>query len=146
MTKPLLTLILVLSGLLALTGWQAKVQYSKASALRTEITTISQARDDAVKALNQAVEREKSDRQLLVARQAQIASQARKLKDVQNRLSAALERNKAWSDADVPPDIIGGLAGPSGALPDGLPVGTEGQDCEGTPSSCPVTGVPSTVP
>lgn len=111
-----------------------------------EIQDVRAERDMAVEARNRAVERMKLDGEVLVARQAQIASQARKLKDVQNRLSAALERNKAWSDADVPPDIIGGLAGPSGALPDGLPVGTEGQDCEGTPSSCPVTGVPSTVP
>lgn len=112
MTKPLLTLILVLSVLLALTGWQAKVQYAKASALRTEITTISQARDNAVKALDRATEREKQDRLLLVARQAKIASQARELAGTVHDLTEALQRNKPWSDTHVPDDVQKALRGP----------------------------------
>jgi len=99
-----------------------------------------------VEAQNRAIERSKADAYTLVARDRNIAVQRRILTRTQKSLSKALERNKAWSDTDVPPDIIGGLAGPSGALPDGLSVPAEGQDCQGTPSSCPLTGVPSTVP
>lgn len=56
-------------------------------------------------AVNRAVEREKQDRKVLVARQAEIASQALKLKKAEQALSEALAANPAWSDALVPTNI-----------------------------------------
>jgi uncharacterized protein HemX len=56
-------------------------------------------------AVDRAVEREKRDRKVLVARQAEIASQALKLKKTERALSDALSANPAWADAPVPANI-----------------------------------------
>ena len=64
--------------------------------------------------LEQAAKQRKLDAQVLVARQAEIASEGRKLAQARQALSAALQRNKGWSGADVPTDVIEALAGGSG--------------------------------
>lgn len=64
-------------------------------------------------AAEQAQRRAKADRKVLVARQAEIASQARKTAQAQQALSEALQRNKSWSDTDVPTDVQKALQGRS---------------------------------
>lgn len=68
-------------------------------------------------------EQRKIDSAVLVARQAEIASQRRKLAAAQAGLETALQANKTWSDTDVPPDVqkalvrrSGGPAGASGGV------------------------------
>jgi len=100
LTAMLVAAVLALSGL----GYGL---YHKNSVLSTENKTLTAA-------VERAVEREKQDRKVLVARQAQIASQARKLAQAQRSLSEALQANKSWSDTDVPPDVQNALGGPSG--------------------------------
>lgn len=110
MTKYLIAALLAVSGLL---GWGLYYQIQQNAVLVVE-------RDGATEALERAVERQKQDRQVLVAREAKIASQARKLAQAQQSLSEALQRNKDWSDTDVPDDVQKALGGPSGGPPAGL--------------------------
>lgn len=63
-------------------------------------------------ALERAAEASKRDRQVLVARQAEIASTARKLAQSQRSLSEALQRNNSWSDTHVPDEVQRALGGP----------------------------------
>lgn len=65
-----------------------------------------------------AQEQANLDRKVLVIRQAQIASQARKLTQAQYALVEALQRNKSWSDTDVPIEVQKLLSGPSDGLPE----------------------------
>ena len=73
-----------------------------------------------LEAQNRAIQREQADRKVLVARQVKIASQARKLAQANTALSEALQRNKSWSDTDVPDEVHKALAGPSGGPSTGL--------------------------
>lgn len=108
MTKLLFTLVLALSAMCLALGWAVDHQYSQAKALRAENQTLTEA-------ANRAQEAAKRDRRISVARQAKIASQARKLAQAQEALSEALQRNKAWSDTDVPDEVQKALTGRSGA-------------------------------
>lgn len=81
-------------------------QYERNKALGAQNKTLTEA-------VERAAEREKQDRKVLVARQAEIASQARKLKQANAALSGALEANKSWSDTDVPSDVQKALQGRS---------------------------------
>lgn len=102
----------VIAGLLTLCGylyWQNQ-----------SIAHLEAANAALVQALDRAQEREKRDRKVMVARQAEIASQARKLAQAKQTLSEALQQNKPWSDTDVPPDVQKALGGASGPVPDGL--------------------------
>lgn len=110
---------------LALIGWSVLLAlfltlgylvYSGAS----EKAVLQTTNKALVEAADRAAEREKADRALLVSRQAEIASQARKLAHTQQALSEALQRNKAWSDTDVPLDVQKALGGAGSGLPDGL--------------------------
>jgi uncharacterized protein HemX len=105
-TAILVSLVLALGGT-AYGLWQRQV------ALAAQNKTLTEAAE-------RAVEREKQDRKVLVARQAEIASQARKLTQAQRSLSEALQRNKPWSDTDVPPDVQKALSGPSDGLSERL--------------------------
>lgn len=107
MNRVYLTVIAVLIALLALLGWQLDVAKADKAALTEQNKTLMEAH-------NRAVEREKLDRKVLVARQAKIASQALKLSEAQQALSEALQRNKEWNDADVPDEVQKALGGPSG--------------------------------
>ena len=106
MTKVYLTLIGILIAALLGLGWFGKTQYDSARDLRTANKTL-------VDAAEQAQRRAKADRKVLVARQAEIASQRRKLAEAQQALSEALQRNKSWSDTDVPTDVQKALQGRS---------------------------------
>ena len=113
----------VLAGLLALSGLLGYLVYSGGQ----EIAELKQTQDSLKEAnnrLSEAAERAqarlKYDRQVLVARQAKIAAQARKLAEQEMALQNALESNKTWSDTDVPPEVQSALSGPSGSAPDGL--------------------------
>jgi uncharacterized protein HemX len=110
MTKYLIAALLALSGLL---GWGLYYQIQQNAVLVVE-------RDGATEALERAVERQKLDRQVLVAREAKIASKQRELARAQEALQNALQANKSWSDTDVPDDVQKALGGPSGGLPAGL--------------------------
>jgi hypothetical protein len=57
------------------------------------------------------------DRKVLVARQAKIAAQSRILTQAQQGVVEALQRNKTWSDTDVPTDVQNALGGHSGGTP-----------------------------
>lgn len=105
MNRVYLTVIAVLFALLALLGWQFDSAKLEKAALAEQNKTLTEAQ-------NRAVEREKLDRKVLVARQAKIASQARKIAQAQEALSEALQRNKDWSDTDVPDEVQKALAGP----------------------------------
>ena len=113
MNKAMLSVIAVL---LALSGLLGYFVYSGGQ----EIAELKQANNRLTEAAERAQARLKYDRQVLVARQAKIASQTRKLAESEQRLSEALESNKPWSDTDVPPDVQRALGGPSGAVPDSL--------------------------
>lgn len=98
MNKVWITVATVLLALLGLVGWRLDSVISQNAALRAE-------RDTLVEAQKQAVERQKRDRKVLVARQAEIASQARKLAQAQEALSEALTKNKVWANEPVPNEV-----------------------------------------
>ena len=106
----------VLAGLLALSSLLGYLVYSGGQ----EIAELKQTNKSLVQASERAAERFKYDRKVLVARQAKIASQTRKLAESETALQNALRSNKTWSDTDVPPDVQRALGGPSGAVPDSL--------------------------
>jgi len=94
-------------------GWVAKSQYDGARYLRIENKALKEAAD-------RALVREKRDRQVIAANQNKIALQARRWAETQQALTEALQRNKAWSDTDVPDDVQKALRGPAGGPADGL--------------------------
>jgi uncharacterized protein HemX len=106
LTAMLVAVVLGLSGL----GYGL---YHKNSVLSTENQRLTEAS-------KRAVERELEYRRILGTRQKEIASQARKLAQANAALSEALQRNKSWSDTDVPPDVQKALSGPPDGLADGL--------------------------
>lgn len=79
-----------------------------------ERATVEVQLEQANTGLEQAATQRKLDMKVLVARQAQIASQARKLVAVNVALSEALQRNKSWSEATVPTEVIEAVTGRSG--------------------------------
>lgn len=107
MTKVYLTIMGILIAALLGLGWFGKTQYDSAHELRTENKTL-------VDAAEQAQRRAKADRKVLVARQAEIASKQRELAEAQQALQNSLQRNKSWSDTDVPLDVQKALSGRSG--------------------------------
>jgi Tfp pilus assembly protein PilV len=106
------TIITAVVVVLALTGlgYLYTRGVERETALRTQL-------EYATAAQNQAYKRSESDRKVLIARQAVIAAQARKLAAQTRDLNAALQRNKSWSDTDVPPDVQKSLAEASDGLP-----------------------------
>ena len=85
-----------------------------------EIAELKQSNKSLTVAAERAASRAKLDLKVLVARQTKITAQARKLAQAQEALSEALQRNKAWSDTDVPDDVQKALDGRSSPAPDGL--------------------------
>ena len=75
-----------------------------------------QRAEQAHEAMNEAQQRSKRVVDMLVARERKIASQARKSAQAQAAVSEALQRNKSWSDTDVPPDVQQALTGPFNGL------------------------------
>ena len=104
MFKYLIAILIILVGFLS-GGLYYSVRTN--GALRAE-------RDSLVEASERAVERAKLDRAALVAREALMATQARKYRQAQEALSEALQRNKAWSDTDVPIEVQSSILGRSG--------------------------------
>lgn len=98
MTKILISTVLALFASLTVLGFYA---YS----LREDVATLAGSNKSLTAAVNRAILREQADRKVLVARQAQMALQARKLAETQRGLEKALQANKAWSDTDVPKDV-----------------------------------------
>jgi hypothetical protein len=105
MNRVYFTIITVLLALLGATGWLLKSQYTTNATLRVENTVLVEAAD-------RAAEASKRDRQVLVARQAEIASTTRKLAQAQRNLAEALQRNNSWSDTHVPDEVQKALRGP----------------------------------
>ena len=110
MNKVWITVVAVLLALLALVGWRLDTLTSEKAALTEQNKSLTEAS-------KRAVEREKSDRKVLVARQAKIASKQRELEQAREALQNALQRNKDWSDTDVPDEVQKALGGPSDGLP-----------------------------
>jgi uncharacterized protein HemX len=108
LTAMLVAVVLGLSGL----GYGL---YYKNSVLSTENQRLTDVAERAEEASKRAVERELEYRRILGTRQKEIASQARKLAQANAALSEALQRNKSWSDTDVPTDVQNALSG----APDG---------------------------
>lgn len=106
MTKYIIAILLALSGLL---GWGFYHQTLAVSVLGEQNKSLTEAAE-------QAARRAKHTRQVLVARQAKLASQARILAQTESALSEALQRNKAWSDTHVPDDIQKALQGDPGGM------------------------------
>lgn len=113
MNRVYLTLCAVLLALILPLGY---LVYSGGQ----ELAELKQQNKVLTEAAERAQARLISDRKVLVARQAKIASQARKLAQAQRALSEALQRNKAWSDTDVPPEVQKALGGPAGGPATGL--------------------------
>ena len=113
MTRVTLALAAMLLSLILTLGY---LVYSGAG----EIAELKQTNTGLTEAAERAQERLKSDRKVLVARQAQIASQAVLLARSEAALQNALQANKSWSDTNVPTDVQEALRGPSGPAPDGL--------------------------
>lgn len=102
MTKYIILFLLVFSiG----SAWTAHEEIQKNATLTAQNKILTEAQ-------NRAIERQKSDRQVLVARQAKIASQARKLAEAQQALSGALQRNESWRDTQVPEEVQNALQSP----------------------------------
>lgn len=102
MTKYIILFLLVFSiG----SAWTAYEEIEKNVTLASQNRILTEAQ-------NRAIERQKSDRQVLVARQAKIASQARKLAEAQKALSEALQRNESWRDTQVPEEVRNALQSP----------------------------------
>lgn len=102
----LLRLIAILVLLLSLSLWGLFYLHSEKAVLEDTNKIL-------VEGAKRASEREQETRKVLIARQAQIALQARKLVEAQQGASEALQRNKSWSDANVPTDVQNALSGPS---------------------------------
>ena len=106
------TLVVVLLVVVIVLGSYARSAWVEGQYLKTENKAL-------VDAQKRAVEREDRDRKVLVARQAKIALQARVLAQTRSALETALQRNKSWSDTDVPDDVQKALDGAGSGLPDG---------------------------
>lgn len=113
MNRVYLTLCAVLLSLILPLGY---LVYSGGQ----EIAELKQTNKSLTEAAERAASRAKLDRQVLVAKQAQVALKQAQLQKAQEALSEALQRNKSWSDTDVPDDVQRALGGPSGGPPDGL--------------------------
>lgn len=96
------------------------VQSARLKASEVSVQTLTAERDRAVEAQNRAAERLSQTRKVLVAREAKIASQARKITEAQDALQNALQAEKAWSDTDVPTPVQKALLGRSDGSGAGL--------------------------
>ena len=112
MTKLYLYLVIGLASLLLGVGLTAKSLHAKNAVLASQNASLTEA-------VNRAAVRLKKDRAALLARENKIASQGRKLAQAQEALSEALQRNKTWSDTDVPTDVQEAIVGRSGASDSG---------------------------
>ena len=81
------------------------------SSALTGKATVTAERDSLATALNQAATQRKLDEKVLAARQAENAATGRKLAQSKAALVEALQRNKSWSEANVPPEVIEALGG-----------------------------------
>ena len=112
--QPLLlaTLIVVALGL-GIQSWRLE-------ALRADNAAVLAERDRLTEAHNRAVAGLKRARATLRTREAEIASQARKLAEAQEGVQKALQDEIEWSDTDVPPAVQKALGGAISGLPDGV--------------------------
>jgi hypothetical protein len=106
MTKLYLYLVIGLASLLLGVGLTAKSLHATNAVLASQNASLTEA-------VNRAAVRLKKDRAALLARENKIASQGRKLAQAQEALSEALQRNKTWSDTDVPTDVQEAIVGRS---------------------------------
>ena len=106
----IIALVLIAGGL----GYTVKRQAGEVARLEAHADALG-------KAIDRAAERIRRDRKALVAREAANAAQGRKLAQAQEALSEALQRNKTWSDTDVPTDVQEAIVGRSGASDSGPP-------------------------
>ena len=126
MTKYLMAAIAALLIVVAALGYAVKQQVGSAAVLKQEVKVLTDAQ-------KQAATRLKKDRAALVAREAKIAAQTRKLAEAQQALSRALQAEKAWSDTDVPTPVQKALTGDPGGS-NGSPASVlDRSDREGEP-------------
>lgn len=98
MNKALAIAVAILLAALLSVSWVAKTEYDAAAYLKTE----NKALMDEQK---RAIQREDRDRKVLVARQAKIALQTRKLAQTEQALSEALTKNQDWALQPVPNEV-----------------------------------------
>lgn len=98
MTKYLIAAIVALMLALVGMGYVLKNQVARAAVLQQEVKVLTDAQ-------KQAATRRKKDRATLVAREREIASQARKLAEAQQGLSEALTKNQVWASQHVPNEV-----------------------------------------
>lgn len=103
-------LIAILVVALALCGWALRLEIQDGAARKSQLS----AKTDA---LERAGRRVKSDAKALVAREAKIATTARKLAQAEASLTEALQRNNDWSNTNVPLDVQEALGGAADGLP-----------------------------
>lgn len=113
MTRTLIITIGILLAIASLLGYGLNRSYREQAQLEVVAKSLTEA-------LERVQAQSEKNRKVLVARQAENASQARILAQAQEALSEALQANKPWSDTDVPPDVQKALGGPSSPAPDGL--------------------------
>lgn len=99
-------LVPILGLALALCGYGYYREIQAGAAKSEQIKSLTEAADRAAK-------RAKFDRKVLVAREGEIASKARKLAQAQEALSEALQRNNDWAATPVPDAVQNALYGPS---------------------------------
>lgn len=123
------TLALVVGVVLAFAGlgYLYSNQLTANRALVVENTALRTSVDTLTEAHKRAVVRAKRDDKALVAREQEIAAQARKLAGQEQALQNALQRDNDWSNTNVPPDVQAALAGASSPVPEPVPDGLRDQ-------------------
>lgn len=109
LTAALAAVTLGLAGLLY-------VSHSRNTGLEGALATQTARAEGLAEATRQAQERLKSERKVLVARQAEIASQRLNFDRAQEALKTALQAEKDWNDTQVPTRVREALRDPSDGL------------------------------
>lgn len=117
MFKALISIIITLAVAL---GGVVYLYKRDIKAVAEENATLTAHLYRATEASKRAQERSKRDAKALVAREAEIASQARKLAEAQQGLQKALGAEQEWSNTNVPTDVQNALSRASGGSGDGL--------------------------
>lgn len=139
--------LIVLTCIALALGVGMYLQTSRLATANTAFTELSHRHTVLAAAHERALVRAESDRKALVARQAEIVSQARKFAQQKHALQNALSAAEQWAATQVPPDVQKALQRPPGALPavpDGVPnPATDHSSRQSTPASGATPAVPA---
>jgi hypothetical protein len=139
--------LIVLTCLALALGVGIWLQTERLSTANTVFTELSSRHKTLADAYERALVRAETDRKALVARQAEIALQARKFAQQKHALQNALSAAEQWAATQVPPDVQKALQRPPDALPavpDGVPnPATDHSSRQSTPASGATPAVPA---